>query len=272
MDKIDLSKREIRDNRSLLGRYKVLELLGEGRFGKVYKVEDLRDGKIYALKEAKDVSFSGKLLEEAQQVLLFDHPNLVKLFRYHISRDRKKVYLIYEFCDGGDLAGYVKRKGTLEVKEALPILKQVANGLAYLHEHGYIHMDIKPENVLRKFTPQRELWKLGDFGLLKPRGFYGIIDVKGTVGYIAPEVFRGEIHRSSDIFSLGCLFYFMLKGVHPFHDTDKTRELIKNKKGKVKIPPEIRGKLRSIFEKMINPDPMRRFRTAGQLLKELRNV
>lgn len=257
----------------ILGRYRVLSVLGEGRFGKVYKVEDLKSGLILALKEAKDAAFARNLLNEAQNVLLLDHPHLVKLYHYHISRDRKRVYLLYEFCDGGDLKSYVQSKGgKLSLEDALKVLKQVVSGLAYLHSLGYIHMDIKPENVLRKFQGTAEIWKLGDFGLLKPRGYYGILDVKGTVGYIAPEVFNGEIHRSSDIFSLGCLFYYMLVGHHPFADKDKTRELIKNKKGVVQPPPQLKGKLKAIFEKMTRLNPMARYRTAGELLKELNNL
>jgi len=256
-----------------LGRYEILSPLGEGRFGKVYKVRDLREGGIYALKEAKDPLFVKNLLEEAQNVLLLEHPNLVKLHRYHLSRDRKKVYLLYEYCDGGDLKTFVEKKGgKLPLKEALGILKQVAMGLSYLHNFGYIHLDIKPENVLRKFKTGGEIWKLGDFGLLKPRGYYGILEVKGTVGYIAPEVFRGEIHRSSDVYSLGCLLYFMLEGKHPFADTDKAKELIKNKKGVIEPPKALRGKLLEIFKKMTHLNPLFRYRTAGELLADLKKL
>ena len=256
-----------------MGRYKILSNLGEGRFGKVYKVLDLKDGEIYALKEAKDTTFAKNLLEEAQNVLLLDHPNLVKLFRYHLSRDRRKIYLIYEYCNGGDLKTYVEERGNgLSLKEALKILTQVVRGLAYLHNLGYIHMDIKPENILRKIDGGGSVWKLGDFGLLKPRGYYGILDVKGTVGYIAPEVFRGEIHRSSDIYSLGCLLYFMLEGHHPFFDKDKTKELIKNKKGVIEPPEVLKGGLVEIFKKMTHINPMFRYRTAGELLADLKKL
>ncbi len=252
-----------------MGRYRILEFLGEGRFGKIYKVKDLNDGGVYALKEAKDRDFSEKLLEEAQNVLLLDHPNLVKLHRYHLSKDKRKIYLIYEYCEGGDLGTYVeKRGGRLAPGEALAIIKQIASGLAYLHGMGYIHLDIKPENVLKK----GEIWKLGDFGLLKPRGYYGILDVKGTVGYIAPEVFKGEIHRSSDIFSLGCLFYYTLEGEHPFKASNRVEELKKNKKGYVPIPTALEGNLAEIFKKMVDRDPFKRYRTASELLKDLEKI
>ena len=257
----------------LLGRYKVLETLGEGRFGRVYLVRDLLKGDLYALKEAKDPIYRNQLLNEAQNVLLIDHPHLVKLHHYFLSRDGKRVYLLYEYCDGGDLKGYVKTKGgKLPPEEALNILRQITEGLAYLHRYGYIHLDIKPENVLAKKEKEKLLWKLGDFGLLKPRGFSGILDVKGTVGYIAPEVFRGEIHRSSDIFSLGCLLYYMLEGHHPFKAKTKAQEQILNRKGVVPIPQSLPQEWKEVFQRMVKINPSERYRTAQELLADLKKL
>ncbi len=257
----------------LLGRFEVLEKLGEGRFGKVYKVRDIFSGRIYALKEGKDRVFSKTLLNEAQNILLLNHPHLVKLHHYFTSKRDGKIYLLYEFCNGGDLKQYVERKGgKLPFEEAIEILTQVAEGLDYLHRHGYIHLDIKPENVLSTIKDQKRVWKLGDFSLLKPRGFYGILDVKGTVGYIAPEVFRGEIHRSSDIYSLGCLLYYMLEGHHPFRGETPQEELQKNKRGVVEPPSSLPKGFEPIFIKMVKINPFERYRTAGELLKALKKM
>jgi serine/threonine-protein kinase len=250
-----------------------LEKLGEGRFGRVYKVQDIHTGQIYALKVSKDPLYTDLLMKEAQSVLLFNHPNLVKLYSYFLSRDKKRIYLLYEYADGGDLKNFViQRGGKLKLPEAVSILKQIARGLDYLHTKGYIHFDIKPENVLSKFSNQSRIWKLGDFGLLKTRGYSGILDIKGTVGFIAPEVFHGEIHRSSDIFSLGCLFYYMLEGHHPFKASNPAEELAKNRRGIVETPKGLEGKIKEIFLKMVNPDPLQRYRTAGQLLKDLETL
>lgn len=256
----------------LLGRYEILEPIGEGRFGKVYKVREIKSGKIYALKVAKDPLYLNQLLNEAQNILFLNHPNLVKLYRYYLRRREGKVYLLYEFCDGGDLKREVEKKGKLSPKEALKILKEVALGLAHLHRYGYIHLDIKPENILAKLERGKKVWKLGDFGLLKTRGFSGILDVKGTVGYIAPEVFKGEIHRSSDIFSLGCLLYYMLEGHHPFIGKTKEEELRKNKTGIVEIPKNLPQGWKGVFERMVKINPFQRYRTAQELLKELEKL
>jgi len=252
----------------ILGRFKPIKLLGEGRFGKVYLVKDIKNGKLYALKESKDPLYAKQLLDEAQNVFLINHPHLVRLYHYYLSRDKKKIYLLYEYCNGGDLKQLVERKNSpLPFNEAFNILYQVAEGLAYLHNLGFIHSDIKPENVLLKLP---DIWKLGDFGLIKPRGFSGILDIKGTVGYIAPEVFRGEIHRSSDIFSLGCLLYYMLTGKHPFNGKNYKEELLLNKKGVVKIPKFLPKGFKPIFSKMVKINPFLRYRTAAELLADLK--
>jgi len=125
---------------------------------------------------------------------------------------------------------------------------------------------------LAKKTGEGLLWKLGDFGLLKTRGFSGILDVKGTVGYIAPEVFRGEIHRSSDIFSLGCLLYYMLEGHHPFKGKNRAEEQLLNRKGVVPIPPSLPEDWREVFERMVKINPFQRYRTAGELLQDLKKL
>ncbi|NPB05235.1 MAG: serine/threonine protein kinase [Aquificae bacterium] len=255
---------------AILGRFKPIKKLGEGRFGKVYLVEDLKTGEVYALKESKDPLFARQLLDEAQNVLLLHHPNLVRLHHYFLSKDRKRIYLLYEYCDGGDLKAFVEKLGRpLKFGEALDVLYQVASGLAYLHDHGYVHLDVKPENVLLKREGEKEVWKLGDFGLLKTRGFSGILDVKGTVGYIAPEVFKGEIHRSSDVFSLGCLLYYMLEGHHPFKAEDPRKELALNRRGIIRFPKGLEPAFRPVFAKMVKINPFLRYRTAGELLRDL---
>ncbi len=252
----------------ILGRFEIVKHLGEGRFGKVYLVRDKKNGKLFALKESKDPLFAKQLLEEAQNVLLLRHPHLVKLIHYFLSKDRKRIYLLYEYCDGGDLKQFVEKKGGfLTFKEALNILYQITDGLAYLHNLGFIHFDIKPENILLK---KPNLWKLGDFGLIKTRGFSGILDIKGTVGYIAPEVFKGEIHRSSDIFSLGCLLYYMLTGHHPFFSKNRREELLLNKRGIVKFPKGLPEDFKPIFSKMVRINPFLRYRTAKELLEDLK--
>lgn len=252
----------------ILGYYEVLGVIGRGDFGVVYKVRGVRGryrGKILALKVASNPYGVEYLWKEAQTLILLNHPNIISLQSYLYKKDIGELYVLYELMDVGDLKEYVLSRGGLSEKEALKVLWNVTNGLAFLHSRGYIHSDIKPENVFGKRVLKSIVWKLGDFGLLKIRGSVSILDVKGTLGYIAPEVFRGEIHRSSDIFSLGCLFYFALFQRDPFHTEDRKEKLKRNKEGLYTPPEGVSEKIKTLIEKMLEREYTKRFRTANEL-------
>ncbi|NPA32667.1 MAG: serine/threonine-protein kinase [Aquificae bacterium] len=259
---------ELKKGDVILGYYEILEEIGEGTFGKVYKVKALRGrykGKVFALKVATNPYAIRYLWKEAQTLILFRHPNIVSLQSYLYKKDKKELYLIYEYMDFGTLKDYVQKKGRLTEEEALKVLRHIVNALEYLHSRGYIHSDIKPENIFGKRVLPSVVWKLGDFGLIKIRGEASVLDVKGTVGFIAPEIFRGEIHRSSDIFSLGCLTYYMLTGKTPFEGETPQERKKKNKEGRVELPEELSPKMRNLLGKMLEPDYTKRFRTAKEL-------
>ncbi len=260
--------KEFRKGDIILGFYEVLDIIGRGEFGVVYKVKGIKGrykGKILALKVASNPYAAQQLWKEAQTLILFNHPNIISVQSYLYKKDTKELYVLYEFMDVGDLKDYVLEKGGLSEEEALRILWNIVNGLAYLHSRGYIHSDIKPENIFGKKVLKSIVWKLGDFGLLRIRGSSSVLDVKGTVGYIAPEVFKGEIHRSSDIFSLGCLFYFMLFKRDPFECEDRKEKLKRNKECIYEIPEGVSPKIRSLLERMLEKDFRKRFRTAVEL-------
>jgi serine/threonine-protein kinase len=261
-------KPKFKEGDIILGYYEVLGIIGRGDFGVVYKVRGIRGryrGKILALKVASNQYGIEHLWKEAQTLILFNHPNIISLQSYLYKKDKKELYVLYELMDVGDLKEYVLSKGPLEEKEALKILWNITNGLAFLHSRGYIHSDIKPENVFGKRVLRSTVWKLGDFGLLKIRGSVSVLDVKGTLGYIAPEVFRGDIHRSSDIYSLGCLFYFTLFQRDPFHTEDRKEKLRRNKEGLFTPPKGVSPKVKKLIERMLERDYTRRFRTALEL-------
>ncbi|HIP42615.1 MAG TPA: serine/threonine-protein kinase [Aquifex aeolicus] len=252
----------------ILGYYQILDIIGEGNFGKVYKVKALKGkykGKIFALKVATNPYAIQYLWKEAQTLILFHHPNIISLQSYLYKKDKKELYLIYEYMDFGTLKDYVESKGKLSEEESLRVLRHIVNALEYLHSRGYIHSDIKPENIFGKRILNTVLWKLGDFGLIKIRGDASVLDIKGTIGFIAPEIFRGEIHRSSDIFSLGCLTYYMLTGNTPFEGENLRERKRKNKEGKVEIPENLSDRMKKLLRKILQPDYTKRFRTAKEL-------
>ncbi len=252
----------------ILDLYQIIDIIGKGDFGYVYKVKGVAGryrGKILALKVANNPYSIQYLWKEAQTLILMNHPNIISLQSYLYKKDKKELYLVYEFMDVGDLKDYVISKGGLGEEEAVKILRHIVNGLCFLHSRGYIHSDIKPENIFGKRVLNTVVWKLGDFGFIKIRGSVSVIDVKGTVGYIAPEIFKGEIHRASDIYSLGCLFYFMIMQKDPFHKEDRKEKLKLNKEGVVSVPESISEKIRNLLIKMLEPDFSKRFRSAMEL-------
>ncbi len=266
---------EIKEGDVLLDTYQVLSFLGSGTFGKVYKVKVLKGryaGSVLALKVAKGEETLQYLKKEVQTLLLFNHPHIVSLISYIYIKERGELYILYELMDAGDLRAYILEMGPMEEKDALRVLQHVASGLDYLHRRGYIHGDVKPENIFGKRVLKSLVWKLGDFGLVKIRGSYGILDIKGTVGYIAPEVFRGEIHRSSDVFSLGCVLYFTLTGRDPFDDEDRKEKLRKNKEVIYRIPEGVSDKVKELLTRMLDADHTKRFRTASELLAYLYRI
>jgi serine/threonine-protein kinase len=253
----------------LLGMYRVIDLIGIGNFGEVYKVEVLKGryaGQVMALKVARDKAMLPYLWKEAQTHILFNHPHILTMQSYLYKKDRGELFLIYELMDVGNLKHYVAKQGPLEEAEALKVIFQVAKGLEFLHNRGYIHGDIKPENIFGKRVMKSILWKLGDFSLLRVRGYSGIIDIKGTVGYIAPEVFKNQIHRSSDIFSLGCVLYFTLTGKSPFDAEDEQEKLRKNKLVIYAMPEGISPKVQALLGLMLERDHEKRFKTAKELI------
>jgi len=257
-----------REGDLILGYYRVLGIIGKGDFGIVYRVRGERGryrGKILALKVASNPYAIEYLWKEAQTLILINHPNIISLQSYLYKKDKKELYVLYELMDVGDLKEYIRERGPLTEEEALKVLWHITSGLEFLHSRGYIHCDIKPENIFGKRVLSSILWKLGDFGLMKIRGSVSIIDVKGTVGYIAPEVFRGEIHRSSDIYSLGCLLHFMLSGKDPFEREDRKEKLMRNKRGEYEISVKASSEILDLLGRLLERDYTKRFRTAGEL-------
>ncbi len=262
----------LREGEIILGYYRVLGIIGRGDFGIVYKVRGEKGryrGKILALKVASNPYAIEYLWKEAQTLILINHPNIISLQSYLYKKDKKELYVLYELMDVGDLKEYVKEKGTLSEEDALKVLWHITNGLEFLHSRGYIHCDIKPENIFGKRILNSIVWKLGDFGLMKIRGSVSVIDVKGTIGYIAPEVFRGELHRSSDIYSLGCLLHFLLTGRDPFHSNDLKEKLRRNKMGEYRLEVTASREVQELLRKLLEKNYTQRFRTAGELKEYL---
>ena len=223
-----------------ISHYKVLEKLGEGGMGVVYKAEDLKLKRIVAIKFLPTrLSVHGEERErftlEAQSASALNHPNICTI--YEIDEANNETFIVMEYLDGVTLREWISRKSResggyrkLGMKEALDIATQIAEGLEKAHEKGIIHRDIKSENIM--VTAEGRA-KIMDFGLAKLHGVSKLTKTGSTVGtiaYMSPEQVEGiETDHRSDIFSFGVVLYEMLSGQLPFraqHETAVMYEII----------------------------------------------
>ena len=209
------------------GRYRVIEVIGRGGMGVVYKVEHVRMGKIAAMKVlhrdlAQDPEVVHRFEREASAVSRLQHPNTVQVFDFGTANDA--LYLVMEYVRGRDLGDVVDRDGPLPFARAAPLLVQILGALGEAHELGIVHRDLKPENILiTRTTGGRDFAKVLDFGLAKviePGGPADVSDhgqIVGTPYFMAPEQIRGDdVDVRTDLYALGALTYRLLTGEYPY--------------------------------------------------------
>ncbi len=208
-------------------RYRVLEKLGEGGMGAVYKVEHVRMGKLAALKlmrpdHAVDKALKGRFLQEARIVARLSHPNTVQVFDSG-ELDDGGLFIAMEYVPGKDLAWHLKAHGPMSEGQAANIGVQLLASLQEAHEAGIVHRDLKPANVMlvRRRKSGDDQVKLLDFGIAKLHEAEGrkstTGDFIGTPAYMSPEQIRGEsLDARSDLYSLGCLLFELVTGRQPF--------------------------------------------------------
>ena len=208
--------------------YKIVNKLGKGSFGSVFKVKHKITGEIRAMKIIKNTSVDDragvdnvKFLKEIQVLKELDHPNIIKIFEYYV--DNKNHYIITELITGGELYETIAKSHKFNEKKAAFIMKQILSALNYLHSKGIVHRDIKPENILvqnidKKKNKMEEIHiKLIDFGASNFFKENEILKLKvGSPYYIAPEVLNKNYNEKCDIWSAGVVLYVMLTGKFPF--------------------------------------------------------
>lgn len=267
------------ENRSfLLGGYRLLCFLGRGAMGVVYLAEHPRMGRRVALKVLpRDMVAQPRTLEqfyqEARALAALDHPNIVRA--YDINQEGPLHFLVLEYVDGPDLEKLVKEQGPLPCDAAVDFIQQTAEGLAHAHARGFIHRDVKPSNLI---LHSNGLVKILDLGLAQwgkggdPRG-----EMVGTPQFMAPEQAGSpeDVDARSDIYSLGCVFYFLLTGRYPF--LGKTlSEILLAHQFREPIPIEdfrrdVPAPVREIVRKMMAKGPADRYQTAGEVAEVLKD-
>ena len=269
----------------IFGHYRVLDVLGQGGMGTVYRAEHLHLRRQVGLKViARTIETNPRLLHrfygEARAVARLQHPNIVACFdagraTRGVSGGPPRDYFVMEFVPGQDLYALIREKGPIAPHRACDLFRQIADALAEAHRHGLIHRDIKPSNIL--VTPDWQA-KVLDFGLarLPTMNVTEPGTLLGTVGYMAPEQARDPsgVDARADLWSLGATMYWALTGQEPYPETgnpvrDLHRRFTTSPAPVRTVRPEVPVELSDLVARLMETDPDKRFpsaRTAAAVL------
>ncbi len=278
---------------TVLEKFKIIELLGEGGMGSVYRVEHLLMNRQFALKclnkyQAVDAGWK-RFQNEAKAAHMLDHANLLKVYEFGLLPGGQPFFLM-ELVEGVTLADEIKHLGHLPVERAIKIFIQVAFAIGYAHESRVIHRDLKPSNIMlvgKRAESDAEVVKVVDFGIAKLTGVDEFNqqtltktgEIFGSPLYMSPEQCTGvAVDHRSDLYSLGCVFYEALTSAPPFmgesalstmmkHQSE-TQASLKEASLGMQFPPG----LEHVVARLLEKDPQRRYQSADQLARDLIHV
>ena len=271
---------ELTEGRIVAGKYKILQKLGEGGMGVVYKAEDIRLNRAVALKFlapqlTTEPEYKERFAREARTASKLDHPNICTI--HEIDEDENhRLFIAMALCQGRTLKEII-RTGALSPEENLDVGIQVVQGLSRAHAEGIIHRDIKPGNIMATETGDV---KILDFGLAKAGGGSDVTrtaGLVGTVAYMSPEQIRSEpLDFRTDIWSLGIVLYEMMTGVHPFQG-DTPEAVIFSILNRSPLPPsELKSGLPLEFDRVVfkclRKERSERYASALVVLADLRKL
>ncbi|XP_050042307.1 5'-AMP-activated protein kinase catalytic subunit alpha-2 [Dermacentor andersoni] len=244
-----------------IGHYILGETLGVGTFGKVKTACHQLTGHKVAVKilnrqKIKNLDVVGKIRREIQNLKLFRHPHIIKL--YQVISTPTDIFMIMEYVSGGELFDYIVKHGKLKESEARRFFQQIISGVAYCHRHMVVHRDLKPENLL---LDQNLNVKIADFGLSNMMMDGEFLRTScGSPNYAAPEVISGKLYAGPevDIWSCGVILYALLCGTLPFDDEHVPTLFRKIKSGIFPIPDYLNKSVVSLLIHCLQVDPMKR--------------
>ncbi|HEY9815546.1 MAG TPA: serine/threonine-protein kinase [Candidatus Obscuribacterales bacterium] len=254
-------------------KYRLLGLVGQGQFGRVFCAAHRRTGRLVALKNLEQQRFpTHKFLRELRFLLSLQHDNIVTCQALeHTATGR---YVVMDYCEGGTMRGVMNDDYRLNLFEGLSLINDVLAGLEHAHLRGIVHCDIKPENILLNLRMGGWRARISDFGISKLSQELRSDEETGNTGspaYMAPERFYGQYSASSDLYSVGVMLYELLTGDRPFQGTPS--ELMSaHLNTPLQIPDSVPTACRSILATSLQKLAARRFRTAGEMRQALQEA
>jgi len=265
------------------GRYEILQCIGEGGMGVVYKARQTSIDRMVAVKMlssnlAKDRNWVQRFYNEAKACSRLHHPNTIRMFDFGQTRDGQ-LFMAMEFLDGLSLRQVIGEQAPMDPQRMLKVVIQCCASLSEAHNLGIIHRDIKADNVFLIDLPgSRDHVKLLDFGVAKlmmAEDFATQVGVVfGTPQYMSPEQGRGEpLTPRSDLYGVGILAYEMLTGSVPFSDEVPMNVLQMHLQSPVPpLPPRVPASVQQVVMRALEKDPSRRYATAAAMIDEAQSV
>ena len=260
------------------GKYELMDQIGTGGMANVYKARCIGTDTFVAIKILKseyneDDAFVQKFIAEARSTEGLDHPNIVKI--YDAGKDQGLYYIVMELAEGMTLKNYIRRYGRLSARETVDFSIQIAHAIQAAHDHGIIHRDIKPQNIL---VSDSGSIKVTDFGIAKAATSDTVSsNAMGSVRYLSPEQARGGYSDNrSDIYSLGITIYEMATGRVPFDGDNSVAIALMHLRDDITPPrdyfPDIPASLENIILKCVRKKPEERYQSARDLISDLERV
>jgi tetratricopeptide (TPR) repeat protein/predicted Ser/Thr protein kinase len=277
---LEIPKEDLRTGAVFAGRYQIIEVLGKGGMGEVYRALDTKLNEEVALKLIKpEIASDRKILERFSQELRIArkivHKNVGRV--YELMEDARAHFITMEFISGQDLMGLIRQSGQLAPGTAVSIAKQVCEGLSEAHRLGVVHRDLKPGNIMIDREGQARIMDFGIARSLKGKGITGEGVVIGTPEYMSPEQVEGkEADQRSDIYSLGIILYEMVTGRAPFEGDTPFSVAYKHRHEAPEEPrkfnPQLPDALNRVILRCLEKDREARYQTAQELLADLEKM
>jgi len=277
---LETQKEELSPGSTFAGRYQIIEELGKGGMGRVYKVLDLETNERIALKLIKlEIASDKKTIERFRNELTTTRKIVQKNVcrMYDLNKEKSHYYITMEYISGQDLKGLIRQTGQLTVGKAVSIAKQVCEGLAEAHSLGVVHRDLKPNNIMIDRDGNAKIMDFGIAKAVKGKSLTGSGVMIGTPQYMSPEQAQGkEVDHQTDIWSFGIVLYEMVTGQLPFKGEYEQAVvysiLNEDPEPVTDIRSEVPKELQKIIYKTLAKEPSERYKNVDELMEDFKKI